>query len=338
MVENKIPGSSGAPGGKTGKSEKSAEKAPEGPLPELTEADINNAISEADPDFLKFLDEVYNETSLSISHFILPEGKQVLKSEIADWASSRGLKKVIYRVFPLAPHLSFVFKKVKILILDFLRAGWVRIKNFMFFLVTTGRVKVFGTIVNFLSEKSEQISEAERNFRYLSLKLKSVFFGILILMAGTGFFIYRSWTYGVIPISSGPFLLSLDRVATKVYEFNPKTDVEPFYENLRVASSIIQLPKMVVNLRKSAHSRDNPMGAFEFYLEGMVPEVTIEIKDREVEIRDRIQRVIEDFTFDQVESPEGKQQMTDKIKKELNLQMISGKIKKIWIKTVIVKP
>ncbi len=305
---------------------------------EMSEEDLNLAISEVDPEFFKLLDEIYNDTSLSISQFVLAEGMQVLRDEKAAWASSRGMKKWVYRIFPLAPYLSFFFKKIKLMIFDFLRAQWVRIKNFAYFLATNGKTKIYGKAKDFLGRQSEKLSESQRNFRYLNWKLKMAFFAILLLMAGTGFFIYRSLTHGVIFESAGPFILSLESVASQVYEYDPKTDLEPFYENLRVSTNIIQMPKMVVNLKKSAHSRDNPMGAFEFYLEGLVPEVTVEIKEREVEIRDRMQRVIEDFSFDQVESPEGKKLLVDKLKKEINLKMTTGKLKKVWIKTVIVKP
>lgn len=305
---------------------------------EMSDDDLNSAIAEVDPDFFKLLDEIYNDTSLSISQVIIAEGLQVLRDEKAAWAASRGFQKVIYRVFPLAPYMSFGFKKIRLMILDFLRAVWVRIKNFAYFLRTNGREKVFGKAKIFFQTQAEKISESQRNFRYLNWKLKTAFFGILLLMVGTSFFIYRSLTHGVIFEDAGPFLPSLESVASQVYQYDPKIDLEPFYENLRVSINIIQMPKMVVNLKKSIHSGDNPMGAFEFYLEGLVPEVTVEIKEREVEIRDLMQRVIEDFSFDQVESPEGKKLLADKLKKEINLRMTTGKLKRIWIKTVIVKP
>lgn len=317
-----------------------AEKSLVAPLAdqELSEEDLNSAISEADPDFFKLLDEIYSDTSLSISQFVLAEGLQVLRDEKAAWASARGFRKVIYRIFPLTPYLTFGFKKIKLLILDFLRAQWVRILNFAYFLATNGREKVLGRAKHFVSVQLDKFSERQRSFRYLSWKLKTAFFAILLLMGGTGFFIYRSLTHGVIFEDAGPFLLSLEKVASQVYEYDPQTDLEPFYENLRVSFNIIQLPKMVVNLKKSEHSRDNPMGAFEFYLEGLVPEVTVEIKEREIEIRDRMQRVIEGFSFDQIESPEGKKLLAETLKAEINRHTTTGKLKNVWIKTVIVKP
>jgi flagellar basal body-associated protein FliL len=80
------------------------------------------------------------------------------------------------------------------------------------------------------------------------------------------------------------------------------------------------------------------MGAFEFYLEGEDSEVIVEVKDREVEIRDRMQRTLEEFTFDQAADADGKKMIVDKLKKEINQSLSTGKIRKIWFKTVVIKP
>jgi flagellar basal body-associated protein FliL len=95
---------------------------------------------------------------------------------------------------------------------------------------------------------------------------------------------------------------------------------------------------MVVNIQPSESSGPNPMAAYEFSLEGNSTEVLIEIKDREVELRDLMYRTIEDFTFEQADSPEGKELLTEKLRKEVNMVLTQGKIRKVWIKTAIVKP
>lgn len=305
---------------------------------ELSAEDIDAALMEEDPDFISTVDEIGKDTTLSLSQIIISEGQQALNDEKDAWASSGKLGRLVYKVFPLAPHVSLRLRKLRILIFDFLRAIWVRIKNFVYFLATEGKGKVLRGIKDFLSAQKEKLSESQRNFRYLSWKLKLAFFGIVVLMGVTGFFIYRSLTAGVIPVGDELFLPTLERVASDVYDYDPKTEVEPFYDNLRSATNMILMPRMVVNLRKSSKSGQNPMGAYEFYLEGMVPEVVIEIKDREVEIRDLMQRVLEEFNFDQAESAEGKLLINEKLKKEVNAKLTTGKLKQVWIKTAIVKP
>ncbi len=307
---------------------------------ELSDADLDAAISEEDPEFLKKVDEVGQDKTLSISQIILTEGEQALNAEKEMWAHSGKLGKFLYKVVPFLPHLSLRFKKIKIWIFDFIRGLRVRATNLLSVLFVRLKKDVIGGTKHFISAKLEALSEAQRNFRYLSWKLKLAFFGILILMGFTVFFIYRSLTHGVIPLGKGLFIKSIEEISSHTYDYDPEqeSEVEPLYENLRSSSNIVLIPRMVVNLKKSAHSGDNPMGAFEFYLEGMVSEVVIEVKDRETEIRDRMQRVVEEFTFDMAESPEGKRFICERLKKDINGILTTGKLKKVWLKTVIVKP
>ncbi|MNT55538.1 flagellar basal body-associated protein FliL [compost metagenome] len=115
-------------------------------------------------------------------------------------------------------------------------------------------------------------------------------------------------------------------------------DVELFYDSTRVSQNIMQLKKMVTNLKRSENSGANRMGAFEFYLEGTVAEVLVEIKDREPEITDLFLRTLGDTTYDQTVSAEGKVALCEKLRKNINGVLTTGKIRRVFFKTVIVKP
>ena len=80
------------------------------------------------------------------------------------------------------------------------------------------------------------------------------------------------------------------------------------------------------------------MAAFEFFLQGVSPEVVVELKDREVEFKDAIARTAEDFDFDVLDTIQGKKLLCDRIKKEVNLRLTTGKVRQVLIKTVIIKP
>ncbi len=305
---------------------------------QMSDQDLDDALGEADPEFLKSMNEMGKDSSLSMAQIVVSDEQQALNDERDAWEHSGRLGKAIYRSFPGIAKLSLQTKKLQYKIFTLMRSVWVRSKNFFYFLATDGKNKVLGTVKKGVHAVTDRVDEAQRNFRYLSWKLKLSFFGILLLIAGTGFFIYRSYTHGVLSPKDELFIPTMERYATEVFEYDPETEVEPFYENLRVSGNILLIPKMVVNLKKSAHSGENPMGAFEFFIEGMAPEVAIEVKDREIEIRDLMQRSIEEFTFDQVETPDGKQAVGEKLRKEINTVLTTGKIKKVWIKTVIIKP
>ncbi|PIS10251.1 MAG: hypothetical protein COT73_10240 [Bdellovibrio sp. CG10_big_fil_rev_8_21_14_0_10_47_8] len=275
---------------------------------DMTAEELDQLLTEDDPSFLQSMQGISQDKNLTMPEIVIPPEEE-----------SR-LKRIKFRGRMI------------------LRAIWIWSKNFAYFMATEGKAKTLGRMKAWIAGKLDDFSEARRNFRYLSIKLKLAFLGILILVAGTGFFIYRSWTHGVLKSQDQLFIHSLENVAGKVFEYDPETELEPFYENLRVSGNTYLLPKMVVNLRRSAQSGRNPMGAFEFYVEGMIPEVVVEVKDREVEIRDLMQRVLEELTFDQVASVDGKKLMAEKLKKELNAVLTTGKIKQVWIKTLIVKP
>lgn len=80
------------------------------------------------------------------------------------------------------------------------------------------------------------------------------------------------------------------------------------------------------------------MAAVEFFLEGLSPEAIIEVKDRETEIRDLFQRTMEDMTYGELASAEGKQQLTEKLRLALNAYLTKGKIRRVFIKEIVVKP
>lgn len=305
---------------------------------ELTDDALDQIIGESDPDFLKSVGEIGQDKDLALSEIVITDDDHALSEEREAWENSGKIGRALVRALPGLPAFSLKLKKLKFVLFAFLRANWVRVKNFLYFLATDGKNKAIKKVKGGISTITEGISEALRQFKYLKPKLKIAVLGILVLTVGTSLFIYRSLTRGVVPVRDELFIPTLERIATEVYEYDPATESESFYDNLRSPTNILLIPKVVVNLRKSQSSGPNPMGAFEFYIEGMSQEAVIEIKDREVEIRDRIQRGLEEITFDQADSPEGKQYLCEKIKKEVNLLLTTGKIKRVWIKTVIVKP
>ncbi len=80
------------------------------------------------------------------------------------------------------------------------------------------------------------------------------------------------------------------------------------------------------------------MVAFELFLEGFNPEVVAEIKGREGFYRDLIHRTVAKFTYDEVESVEGKKELLGVVRKELNSVVRQGQIKVVRFKTIILKP
>ncbi len=131
---------------------------------------------------------------------------------------------------------------------------------------------------------------------------------------------------------------SLTDKATQIIQLNPEEPPVEFGNDLLVPQHIVLLNKVVVNLKPSARSGDNPMAAFNIFLHATNQEAAIEIKDRERELQDFVQRITEDFSYDQLQSEGGKRKWKIALKSELNLVLTQGKIKDIYFNTLLIKP
>lgn len=295
---------------------------------------LDNILAEEDPEFSKSLSEIGPDDPVTMQ--IYDEGlalEYTLADELKIWENGP-VKKKFLKILPFLPKISFRLKMMT----TALRFHRAKLKaNAIEAIKNAGPNAVIwlkGQLANLKAALAEGLSA----FKGFSL-IKKILFVVLILMtvASVGL-LYRLTTKGLIPQTEGLFIASMQDWAGETYHYNPKTDVEPFYESMRASQNMLLLEKMIVNLRRSANSGLNPMGAFEFYVEGTASEVIVEIKDREPEMRDLFQRTIEEMTFDQVSSGEGKQLLNEKLRKEINKVLTKGKIRRVFIKTAIVKP
>lgn len=303
---------------------------------EMSDVDIDAAIAEEDPEFLGQLKSVGEDAELSIAEFNITDEDAALADEKLAWQNGGRFKKIIFVLFPPAPLVSFRLKRARYQILAWFQATKVRVKNYLFFLIAAGREKGVAAIKMYFKRLKEKSEAASDKFRYLNWKMKLAFFGLLVLVVSSGLGIYLSLSGKLIPQRSDLFVHSLADVADQSFEIPTDSKSEPLYENLRVSQNLFLLPRLIVNLKRSQNSGSNPMGAFEFFVEGMTQEVLVEVKDRETEVRDQLARTVEEFTFDQVDSADGKKLLAEKIRKDLNSLLTSGKVRKVLIKTAVV--
>lgn len=141
---------------------------------------------------------------------------------------------------------------------------------------------------------------------------------------------------GFIKAEQKPFIYSMEELAENKYFFEAN-ELEPFYSSPRFNQNVVALRRIVVNLKRSKNSSLNPMGAFEFFLQGNSSDVMIEVKDRESEILDLFQIEMRMFNYEDLETVEGKSKLVDKLKIEINKILVRGKINKIYYKTFILK-
>lgn len=300
---------------------------------------LDDVLMEADPEFASGLIEIGPDDP-SAMYIYDPdlELTQTLEDEIRSWEHSTGLQKLIYKIFPFLPKLIFKSRSFKGTLLEKRVKLEDKIRHFRKNGPREMLAFVKHTKTSAVQAVSGSINSLLTTFKSFSLVKKILFVTLILITGASAALIYRISTKGLIAKSEGLFMTSMQDWSQKSIVYDPATESEAFYDSLRASQNILSLEKMIVNLRPSESSGSNPMGAFEFYVEGMAADVIVEIKDREPEMRDLFQRTIEESTFDFIASGEGKQQLTEKLRKEVNKILTTGRVRRIFIKTAIIKP
>jgi len=100
----------------------------------------------------------------------------------------------------------------------------------------------------------------------------------------------------------------------------------------------VHFEKIVVNIKPSRSSGPNPMVAFDLYIIASNEASAVEIKARQKEFSDLIQRVSEGFTYDEYTSVIGKKKIKIAIRKSINGALNGGSVQDINFKTFLTKP
>lgn len=133
------------------------------------------------------------------------------------------------------------------------------------------------------------------------------------------------------------FINSFADLGAPIYEVNPETDVELFFENPKLARNLVTLSRLVTNIVPTPNSGTNPMLALELNVEGMNTEVVVEIKDREAEFKHFISRLVELENYDVLNSEKGKLDLAVKIREEMNTNLTRGQVRKVLYKSFVIK-
>lgn len=296
----------------------------------LSLEDLDGMIAEEDPEFANSLVSIGPDDPNSDIYNEGVESEFTLADEMRQWKGATGLRGKLFKLFPALPKYSYKLKMKRIA----LRLSMTKWQE-----QTIAGLKNAGpTTLKKVKGLGAAMKAGLASFKAWNRTQKLSFVGLLIATGVGGFVIYRATTHHLVPPEKDLFMGSLQDWSEHNVQYDPKMDVELFYDSTRVSQNIMQLKKMVTNLKRSENSGANPMGAFEFYLEGTVSEVLVEIKDREPEITDLFLRTLGDMNYDQVASAEGKVALCDKLRKNINGVLTTGKIRRVFFKTVIIKP
>lgn len=296
--------------------------------------DLDSVIAQEDPDFAAGLAAIGPDDP---NHVLYEEGLELEyrpEDEAKLWKESKGWRSKVIKVFPFLPRIAYFIKMKRTMA----RLTWQKWKIQARQNIRSAPKKILAALKNLGAFLRDWLNSGLNTFKDYSLIKKLLFIGLILVTGVSVFLVYKIGTKGLLPADENLFIGSMTEWAQGKYLHEPSAQQESFYESTRTSQNILLLKKLVANLKRSANSGENPMGAFEFYVEGTVSEVVIEIKDREPEIEDLFLRTIEETTFDQVSSGEGKRALCDRLRKEVNKILTTGFVRRIFIKTAIVKP
>lgn len=294
---------------------------------EISLEDIDRLLEAEDPEFTKSLDEV---RAVADDKDVVIEASAIDESlssddKFEDKPETR-IGKIKARI-----RLSIYGFRVR-LKARFIQAG----KDFLIFLKTRPKEFFFFSLAT-LKVLLKQSTVPIKAFRTASSAQRLAALVLIALVAGCVWVLLANVKGIWLPQLNQPILHSFEKYAEDVETFDPKDDGESFYSAFPQERHEFLFPKIKVNLRRTPDS-PLPMGAFEMVVEVDSKDSAIEIRDREVEFLDLVQRVFEEETFNDLETELGKAKVKSALKRELNQKLTQGWVKEISFKTFILKP
>ena len=168
-------------------------------------------------------------------------------------------------------------------------------------------------------------------------RLSKLLIVCVFVMAGLAFAVIKVTLTGrFLPGLQSDFLDSFADVADQKFVFADDEPMDDFSDPLMHPEHVVLINRMMVNLR--TEGAGNPMGLFEFYIEASTQEGAIELKDREVEVRDTLARTLEQFPYEELVTADGKAKLKVILRKNLNEFATKGRIRRVFFKTIVLKP
>lgn len=275
----------------------------------MTLEDLDKIISDSDPDAMNTIEGVRKVAAEIGQPLEILEAESFLDGDPANLRKFQGFK------------------------------GQVKLKSILFWVwLKSSAIESAKKTGTWAVEKKKQAQEANRKYKYWPTKSKLLLQGAIVVFLIAILVAYYSFVKKTLFYKQELFMTSLEVISDKKFDTAADESKETFYNSSRIPKNIFNLKKIVVNIQPSAGSGPNPMVAFEFSLEGSSSEVLLEIKDREGEILDQVQRTVESYSFDELNDIEGKKTVSEKVRTTINRSLTLGKIRKVYIQGIILKP
>lgn len=294
---------------------------------EIPLEDIDRILSEEDPEFAKSLEEVrqVEDDATVVIDSSVPD-ETLGAEEKVEAATKLGLKRrwTQAQLWMFQKRVRFQAWVVAATIHSLL---WLRVRPKEILLYT---FKMLSMVI----KKAKAPIQA---FRNADLRQKFSVLLLLVMAITSSWILIHNFKGIWLPQFNEPILRDFKSSADSVTKFDPAQEGESFYAAFPQERHEYLFGKMKVNLKRTPE-HPLPMGAFELIVLLDSKDTAIEVRDREIEFNDQLQRVFEDETFSDLESELGKTRLKSRLKRELNQKLTQGWVKDVNFKTFILKP
>lgn len=161
----------------------------------------------------------------------------------------------------------------------------------------------------------------------------SLAIGIILVMVPLAAFIFMG---KVLPTFELPYVVSMDELTQKSYNYPTDGVRVPLFDDFRSKSFTFPLPKTMINL-KAAGDGSSSYGEFEFFLNLRDKDIAEQIKLKQSEIIDLIQRTLEEVTWKELQSPIGKERVKKVIRHRVNEFLQGNLVLGVYYRSVILQ-
>lgn len=299
---------------------------------EIPLEDIDKILEEDDPGFAQELDDVKAaaEDSSDVEIESIDIDESSLGTEVDEEDDTNSHRPSLMSRIPALRSLLKMPKNLKANFSLYLSQAleWVKFRPKEYFKFFLSRIKALFRV----------LLGTVRIFQQWPLTKKLALI-VLILVGASGLTLLKWNLKGTwIPAIDRPLLKDFSSVADRIHSLEDPQWV-PLFQALRQPEHRYLFDKVVVNLKRSDFDPDtNPMGLFEFYVELDSKDTAIEVKSRELELLDLLQRTVEGESYSALSGEAGKQRLKNLIRQELNQVLNRGWVKDVYISNIVLKP
>ena len=139
----------------------------------------------------------------------------------------------------------------------------------------------------------------------------------------------------ILPSFELPYHVSMLELTDEYYSYNTEDPYVPLFDEYRTKSFTMSLPRTVINLLSQS---DQPVyGEFEFFLNLREKDLQKKIKENESEILDLLQRVLERVSWEDLQSPVGKERVKKMVRYRLNEYLQGNMVIGVYYRTILVR-